>query len=597
MRTRASFLIAAAFALAPLAASASTVTLKHDGENFQLLVDGQPFFIKGVGGSGPKPLVKQVGGNAFRTWGDDDLPRQLDEAQSLGLKVVVGIWLEHERHGFSYSDDAFVQKQFERAKTQVLKYKDHPAVLMWGIGNEMEGYKSGDDPRIWKAVNDIAAMAKKEDPSHPTMTVVAELGGNKLAALREQVPAIDVVGINSYAGAASIGTRFRAGNVNKPYVVTEFGPAGTWEVAKTDWDVAIEPTSTEKAATYKASYEKGILAEKDTLCLGSFAFTWGNKQETTGTWFGMLLPDGSRVGAVDAMQELWTGKPPADRAPTIQPLAVDANKPQKGATIHATLNAIDPEGKPLTAEWKLTEEVEHLSVGGDVEAVPADVPNAIVSGDLKGAVVKMPDHPGKYRLYVVVKDGANGAATANVPLFVAGAAEPGKEKLAMQAKLPLVIFGDDQPTMPFVASGWMGKTEAIAIDPKSTEKPKSGATAMKCEFKSADNFGGVVWQSPANDWGDVAGGLDLTGAKRLAFWARGDAGGEKVEFKFGIIDKAKPFHDTASGAMAVTLEKTWKRYTIDLAGKDLRRIKTGFVWVVGDAGKPVTFYLDDIKYE
>jgi hypothetical protein len=40
----------------------------------------------------------------------------------------------------------------------------------------MEGYDSGDSPAIWKAVNDVAAMAKEIDPDHPTMTVTAEIG-------------------------------------------------------------------------------------------------------------------------------------------------------------------------------------------------------------------------------------------------------------------------------------------------------------------------------------------------------------------------------------------------------------------------------------
>lgn len=597
MPIRPAVSFAVALAVASIASAAVRVEKTGDG-GYRLLVDGKPFFIEGVGGSGPKPLLKEIGGNAFRTWGvDDNLGKQLDEAQRLGLKVAVGIWLEHERHGFSYSDPAFVQKQFEKAKAAIEKYKGHPAVLLWGIGNEMEGYKSGDDPRIWKAVNDIAAMAKQVDPDHPTMTVVAEIGGNKLQALRELAPAVDIVGINSYAGAASLGTRYGAGNVGKPYVVTEFGPPGTWEVGKTEWDVAREPTSTEKAAAYKKSWDEGIAAQRDKLCLGGFAFTWGNKQETTGTWFGMLLSDGSKVGAVDAMQEAWTGKPPADRVPTIRPLELASDKPAKGSTIDVALDAADPEGKPLSATWTLSEEVERLSEGGDFEAAPADVAKAILSGDARGARVQMPERPGRYRLFVVVKDPAGNAATANAPLLVVGPTEPGKERLAQRAKLPLVLYGDDQPTTPFIASGWMGKTEAIALDPKSTTNPKSGATCMKCEFNSADNFGGVVWQSPANDWGDQPGGLDLSGAKRLSFWARGESGGEKVQFKFGIIEKAKPFHDTASGATTVTLEKGWKRFTIDLAGKDLRRVKTGFVWVVGDVGKPQTFYLDDIKYE
>ena len=80
----------------------------------------------------------------------------------------------------------------------------------------------------------------------------------------------------------------------------------------------------EKAARYRKTYE-GAVANQP-LCLGSYAFTWGNKQEATATWFGMLLPDGSRLAAVDTMQELWTGKPPANRVPELRSLQLDGTR-------------------------------------------------------------------------------------------------------------------------------------------------------------------------------------------------------------------------------------------------------------------------------
>ena len=49
---------------------------------------------------------------------------------------------------------------------------------------------------------------------------------------------------------------------------------------------------------------------------------------------------------------------------------------------------------------------------------------------------------------------------------------------------------------------------------------------MRVEFQGSQGWGGVVWQSPAGDWGDRPGGYDLTGAKRISFWARGDEGDE-----------------------------------------------------------------------
>jgi hypothetical protein len=121
---------------------------------------------------------------------------------------------------------------------------------------------------------------------------------------------------------------------------------------------------------------------------------------------------------------------------------------------------------------------------------------------------------------------------------------------------------------------------------------------MKCQFNAPTGFGGIAWQSPANNWGDQAGGMDLTGAKKLTFWARGDEGGEVVSFKLGILGADAKFPDSDHAELPdVALTSDWKQYSIDLSGKDLHRIATGFVWVTAGSGKPITFYLDDVRYE
>ena len=405
------------------AAGPSKVTLQNDAGNFTLLVDGQPFWIKGVGGGASKTLLKQVGGNAYRTWGAENLGRELDEAQKLGLKVVVGIWLDHERKGGSYADPQFAKRQLDRVEAAVKEYKDHPAVLMWAVGNEMEGYGTGDSPAIWKVVEQGAAMAKKMDPNHPTMTVIAEVGGGRVKAIHEYCPSIDVIGINSYGGAASVPQRYRAAGGTKPYALTEFGTPGHWEVGKTAWDAPIEPTSTFKATFFRDVYEKAVEAEKGKLCLGSFAFLWGHKQERTMTWFSLLLPDGARVGSVDVLQDLWTGKPAADLVPTIASLTLDESKAAAGATLRAILEAADPEGEALATVWELRAETTEPGVGGDPEKEPRLVDGAVTKGDAAGAEIKLPDKPGPYRLFVEVKDGHGGAATANVPLLVTAKGE------------------------------------------------------------------------------------------------------------------------------------------------------------------------------
>lgn len=395
-----------------------TQVVQVDGK-WQLLRDGKPYLIKGAGGGASKELLRDIGGNSFRTWGTDNLEKQLDEAQRLGLTVCVGIWLGQERSGFSYSDPKQVERQFENAKKVIEKYKDHPAVLMWGIGNEMEGFKEGDKKEIWKAVNDIAAMAKQIDPNHPTMTVVAEIGGKRVQYIHELCPAIDIVGINTYAGIASVPERYRKAGGTKPYVITEAGVPGTWETPKTTWGKVQEMPSSEKGEFYRRGWIEAV-GRQSGLALGEYVFNWGQKQEATETWFGMFLQDGSRLEPVDTMCQIWTGKPPPNRCPRMSKIELTAGSQEiaPGAALSARVDVSDPENDALKLEWVLRREPDEYKEGGDREAPTATFPDAIVATRDHTVDVKLPDKPGGYRLYAFVRDGHGGAATANIPLHV-----------------------------------------------------------------------------------------------------------------------------------------------------------------------------------
>jgi len=566
------------------------------GAGFQLLRDGKPYFIRGAGGEGSRELLAQVGGNSVRVWGTENLQAKLDQAHKLGLTIAVGIWLGHERHGFNYNDANQVAKQADMVRETILRYKNHPAVLLWALGNEMEGYEKGDNAAIWSAIQNLAVMAKKLDPNHPTMTVVAEIGGERVKSIHRLCPDIDIVGINTYAGLGSIPKRYKEAGGTKPYIIAEFGPPGIWESPKTSWGVAPELSSTEKAEVYRKNYTLGVAGAKD-LCLGSYAFLWGAKQEATATWFGMLLPDGKRLAAVDALQELWSGKPPTNRCPRIDALNLQGpNQVEPGTTVRVDLKAADPEGDPLAVRWVLQRESVKLGVGGDAEEAPPSFPDAILKGDLTGADVKLPKGGGGYRLFAFVSDDRKGAAVANVPLFVKGPIDIPK---ASVAKLPLVIYDEaDQATPPFAPTGWMGNTKSLKVDPAWTTDPQAGKTCMRVAYEANDNWSGVVWQNPPNDWGALPGGWNLTGAKRLSFWARGDKGGEVVSFEFGLLGKEKTYFDTGRGKLdKIDLTPAWKQYSIDVGNQDLSRIKTGFAFVVAGQNRPVVFYLDAIRFE
>ncbi len=415
-------------------AAAAGVRLRKTDQGWELTRNGGPYFIRGAGGQGSKDLLAKLGGNSVRSWGVENLQEQLDECSRCQLTMCVGIWLGHERHGFDYGDPAQVARQKEKVKEAVLRYKDHPAVLLWGLGNEMEGYGKGDNKAVWKAVNDLALLVKELDPNHPTMTVVAEIGGDRVRSIHDLCPAIDIVGINSYAGAASLAERYRQAGGTKPYILTEFGPPGPWEVGKTAWGAALEPSSSEKALSYRKAYQKAVTGARG-LCLGSYAFLWGHKQEATATWFGMLLPGGERLAAADEMASLWSGKKPSNRCPRIERLAVEGpTDVDPGSVVKATLVASDPENDPLTVRWILQADPASYKAGGDREEVPTTFPDSLLRSTSSKAEVRLPSKSGGYRLFAYVYDGQGGAAVANVPLHVKalakGPAGPAPERPA-----------------------------------------------------------------------------------------------------------------------------------------------------------------------
>ncbi len=487
--------------------------VQADNGGWQLLRDGIPYFIKGAGGDGSKELLVAAGANTFRTWGvSSDLEEQLDEAQELGLTVGVGHWLGQPRHGFDYSDEAVKAEQKERVRNDVLKYKDHPAVLLWALGNEMEGFEAGDDPNVWLHVQDLAAMVKEIDPLHPVMTVTAEIGGERVRSVHELCPDIDIMGINSYGGVPSIPQRYEDLGGTKPYIITEFGPPGIWEIPKTSYGVPPELTSTQKAEFYRNSYIKGCLDNSD-LCLGSFAFFWGPLQEVTSTWYGMFLPDGDKLASVDVMTELWSGELPDNLCPEINAFKViGADIKQPGEKMEFVLDVVDPEGAKLEVNWAVYQEAPEYLIGEQTQWVPLELDGIITSFSETGASLIMPGR-GIYRLFITVRDGSGGAAVANLPFKVEG--EAGN----VRYKLPVHVYADDVP-LPWYHSGWMGNYDALEIDPVSTVNSHSGETCLKVKYKDPGNWAGIAWQHPANDWGDLPGGYDLSGAKKMTFWAR-----------------------------------------------------------------------------
>lgn len=338
----------------------------------------------------------------------------LDEAQRLGMKVVMGLWLAHRRHGFDPADAAAVRAQDARIRAFVVRHRGHPALLAWGVGNEVETAEADPLP-VWREVNRVAALVKALDPNHPTLMVVADTGPGQLRLLADCCAAVDLLGINVYAGAVfDLPQRLRDAGIVKPVVVTELGPLGQWQAGRKPWGAPVELTSTEKAAFFR---EALAFLRTQPQIAGVFPFLWGAKQEQTETWHGLVLADGSATAMSDALAAAW-GRPVAQPAPVIRGIGIAADVFAPGAEVSAGVDAVAHDGSALRTEWKVLAEATDLRLGGDAEAAPARIAVRVVHADAASVRFVAPEQAGAYRLFLTVRDRHGKAATANLPFLV-----------------------------------------------------------------------------------------------------------------------------------------------------------------------------------
>lgn len=91
-------------------AQTSKVEILQRESKWVLEVDGFPYYINGAGGETHLDDLVKINGNTIRTWGMENAQSVLDEAEKKGVKVMLGLWVQHERHGFDYNDEAKVKK-------------------------------------------------------------------------------------------------------------------------------------------------------------------------------------------------------------------------------------------------------------------------------------------------------------------------------------------------------------------------------------------------------------------------------------------------------------------------------------------------------
>ena len=417
--------------------TAVKVEVVSSDKGYQILRGGEPYVIKGAGmGVDDLENFAAHGGNSIRNWSTSadyqETRTLLDTAQANGVTVALCLSLSSERHGFDYNDSQAVAEQLSWIREEVIKYRDHPALLAWIIGNELN--HSYTNPAVYDAVNDVAELIHELDPNHPTTTTLSNPDGDILAEVQRRAPALDFISIQVYGALFGLPELLDEIGFKGPFMVTEWGTLGYWEMKTTSWGAPHEMTSTEKAEKISQAY-RDELAKTDAQLIGSYIFLWGQKQERTPTWFGLFLESGEETETVDVMHHVWTGNWPADRSPQVESIQLDGKSYRDdivlaaGGAYAVSFSVRDQEDESLRYHWEVKPESAATQGGGDSEEVPPNLPGLIADPAAATTSITVP-LPGNYRLFAYAYDDSNNAAHANIPFRV--------ESTLMQSSAALV---------------------------------------------------------------------------------------------------------------------------------------------------------------
>ena len=349
-----------------------------------------------------------MGVNTIRTWGTDGSSLDLfDAAAANGLKVVAGFWLAPGGGPGSggcpnYLTDAdYKANSLADIETWVRDYKDHPAVLMWNIGNESilglqncYGGSELEDQRNAYAsfINEAAKAVKAIDPNHPVTNTDAWTGA--WPYLKQNAPELDLYAVNAYKNACNVEQDWLDGDYNKPYILTEGGPAGEWEVPNDENGVPTEPTDVAKAAGYTDAWN--CITAHEGVALGATLFHYGTEGDFGGVWFN-LIPNGEKRLSYYAVRDMYGGAAASNTPPVISDMTLsDATNVPAGGTFRLEADINDPDGDAIS--YTLGYNSKYINNAGGIIA-------ADFTGSEGAWTVTAPERLGVWKVYLYARDG------------------------------------------------------------------------------------------------------------------------------------------------------------------------------------------------
>lgn len=377
--------------------------------DWQLNVNGEVFRIKGAGvgravgrdGVDYLKMARDMGANTVRTWGESQGDRHyLDTAHHYGLKVDAGIWLDPvlENSAHSYQDKRYLNKVGRKILRYIRTYKNHPAVILWNIGNEAVFFTKDENERvaIVKFLESVIQEVHKLDPDHPV--IYTSSATNDIAYLKKYVPSLDIVGINAYGGIDYIHEQVAA-MFDIPYLFTEFGSMGEWDRGKDPNGVSIELNDDSKMSYYKQFAH--AIRNLHGHCLGGFVFYLGDTTQVSLSWWN--INHGSFKKYPYLVMEDFYKEREFRRAPfVVKDVALSRSTLSPGEFFDVAVDLKNMSGVTAAVEYS------YLASTAS-EAVLMEYPNTSIPVQVQGTGpkvrIKAPSEPGTYRIYAVASSG------------------------------------------------------------------------------------------------------------------------------------------------------------------------------------------------
>ncbi len=332
----------------------SAVNVSLNYETRSIIVDGKPFFFKGINYL-PIPI-------GYSSWNIDVFSNKkiIDrDIQNLKFLGVNSVRIYHLRLENIESKMYLLNKLYENGiyavlcrsinnknwsnpvvRNDILKdwanfvtaFKSHPAVLMWVFGNEMNQPSKWDVPAAFSLLKEIKELTHELEGSEnwrPVTTPLMDI--NIVQYIRAYDDCVDVWSYQIYRGASFYGMiNQAAAATRKPLLITEYG-IDSYDSTKMSEDQDIHMSVSTKL--YLEIFEN---AKRDRIS-GGFYFKysddwWKLKNATTqdvNGWYARGFPD-------QTANEEWFG------LYSIKPISgeIDQLIPKKMAASFASLNAI-----------------------------------------------------------------------------------------------------------------------------------------------------------------------------------------------------------------------------------------------------------------